>query len=165
MDPSLIITGGITLLKPLLEKAGEKAAETIGEKVAEGAATKSFWKNVKRVFVIDDEEEVINEIEKKTIASSDDVKKIENKLIAHTASNPQFASELEASFQLSSTDKFQAELILKSILKDKEKLEELYEDKRLASVDAVGGYELMIAKTVRRMAKDERDFFKLVKMK
>ena len=43
-----------------------------------------------------------------------------------------------------------------------EKLNELYEDKRLASVDAVGGYELMIAKTVRRLAKDEKEFLKLI---
>jgi hypothetical protein len=34
MDISLIATGAMTLLKPLLEKAGEKAAETIGEKLA-----------------------------------------------------------------------------------------------------------------------------------
>lgn len=162
MDPSLIVTGAVTLLKPLLEKAGEKAAETIGEKVAERTVTKSFWENVKRVFVIDDDEQTINEIENKTIASSDDVEKIENKLTAHAVSNPKFVSDLEASFQFSSTDKFQAELILKSILKDKETLAELYEDKRLASVDAVGGYELMIARTIRRMAKDEKDFLKLI---
>lgn len=162
MDTSLIVTGAMTLLKPLLEKAGEKAAETIGEKVGEETVTKGFWQNVKRVFVIDDEEQIINEIENKTIASFDDVKKIENKLTAHAVSNSQFVSDLEASFQLSSTNKFQAELILKSILKDKEKLKELYEDKRLASVDAEGGYELMIAKTIRRMAKDEKDFLKLI---
>ena len=138
MDPYLIVTGAITLLKPLLEKVGKKAAETIGEKIGEGTVTKDFWQNVKHVFVIDDEEQLINEIENKTIASTDDVKKIEDKLTAHAVSNPQFVSKLEASFQLSSTNKFQAELILKSILKDKEKLKELYEDKRLASVDAEG---------------------------
>ena len=162
MDPSVIVTGAITLLKPLLEKAGEKAAETIGEKVAEGTVSKSFWQSVKRLFVIDEEEEIIKEIENKTIASSDDLNKIEHKLTKHAANNPQFVSDLEASFQLSSTDKFQAELILKSLLKDKEKLKELYEDKRLASVDAEGGYELMIAKTLRRMAKDEKEFLKLI---
>jgi len=162
MDASLIVTGAITLLKPILEQAGKKAAETIGEKVGKGTVSKGFWKNVKSLFIIDEEEEMIKEIENKTIASSDDVMKIEQKLTAHADSNPQFASELEASFQLSSTNKFQAELILKSILKDKEKLEELYEDRRLASVDSVGGYDLMIAKTVRRMAKDEKEFLKLI---
>jgi len=162
MDPSLIVTGAVTLLKPLLEKAGEKAAETIGEKVAEQTVTKGFWQKVKGLFIIDDEEQIINEIQNKEIATSGDISKIEQKLTTHVAANPQFVSELEATFQLSSTHKFQAELILKSILKDKEKLEELYEDKRLASVDAEGGYELMIVKTVRRMAKDEKEFLKLI---
>lgn len=158
MDASLIVAGTMALLKPLLEKAGEKAAETIGEKVAEKTTEKSFWQTVKRAFILDDEEAMIQEIENKPIATQADMEMIEKKVSAHITTDPQFAAEAEAAFNLSSTKMFQAELLLKSLQKDRETLKELYDERRDASIDAVGGYEVKIAQVIRRMEKDEKKF-------
>ena len=162
MDASLIITGAMTLLKPLLEKASESAAETIGEKLASKTVEKSFWKKVKSLFIIEEDKKVIQEIENKPIATSQDIELIENKISQEAKANPQFAAELQASFDLSSTDVFVAEQLLKSILADRKKLVELYEQKRLAGIETEGSYEIMISRTRQRLEKDEKEFIKLI---
>jgi hypothetical protein len=162
MDISLIATGAMTLLKPLLQKAGEKAAETIGEKLAQKTVEKSFWQQAKGLFIIEEEKQVIKAIENKTLATQHEVTLIENKLTKEIANNPQFAAEVQASFNLSSTNIFVAEQLLKSIQADRLKLVELLEDKRLASIETEGSYEIMIKRTRKRLEKDEKEFITLI---
>ncbi len=162
MDPSLVIAGTMAVLKPFLEKAGETAAETIGKKLGESTTEKTFWNKVKGLFVVDDEEQLFQEIENKPIATQQDVALIEDKLTKEMASNPQFAAEIQADFNLSSTDMFVAEQLLKSIRADRDKLKELFEEKRLAGIETEGSYEIMIARTRRRMKKDEKEFLSLI---
>ena len=166
MEPSLIITGAMTLLKPLLEKAGEKAAETIGEKLVNKAVEKSFWQKVESLFIIEDEKtdepKEIKDIANKSIATSSEVAKIEAKFSHAINTNPQFAAEVQSDFGLSHSDKFIAEQLLISIAADKEKLTEYLEERRLASIETEGSYDIMIARTQRRMKKDENTFIKLV---
>ena len=163
MDIALIISAGMTLLKPLLEKASEKAGETIGQRIAESTTEKSFWKKVKRIFIIEDEEGKINSIESKITANNSDIIEIENKLTNQLIKDPDFAIELEASLNISSTDSFVAEQLLISITNDREKLKDLYEERRNAGVEAIGGYENMIIRTRKRLEKDEVEFRKLFK--
>ena len=165
MDGGLIIAGAMTLLSPLLSKAGEKAAETIGEKLAEKTVEKNFWQKVKRLFIIEEEVALIEAIENKPIATAQDINLIKNKITEVAQSNPAKAAELQSAFNLSSTDMLEAELLLKSAQKDMEKLREYYEERRNAGIEAEGQYENMIARTKRRMAKDEKRFIELVKGK
>jgi len=163
MDPNLIITGAMTLLSPLLEKAGEEAAKTIGKKVAEKTVEKNFWEKVKGIFIIEDDEATIKVIESKPIATKADVEIIEKKLTKHVTSNPEFAAELQATFNLSSTNMFIAEQLLASIKKDRQKLIELFQERGDASIETEGSYDIMIARTTRRLEKDEKQFLKLIK--
>jgi len=162
MDPSTIAIAALTLLEPLLKKAGEKGAETIAEKIAEKAIEKSTWKNIKRLFVIDDEVEVIQSIENKPIATDYDIATIEDKIIQSMTANPQVATDIESSFEISPTNKIIAEQLLKSIQRDTEQLKELFEDRRLASIETEGSYEIMISRTRRRIEKDQKEFFSLI---
>lgn len=158
MDPTLLVTGAMILLKPLMEKASEKAFETIGEKMGEKVVEKGFWKKVKDLFIVDEEKELIQSIEKKEIATSNEIAIIENKLKQEVLKNPSFAEELKSNFNISSTNMFFAEQLLKSFEKDKEKLENLIQDKRLAGISNEDQYELEIQRVVRRMVKDEEKF-------
>lgn len=162
MDASLIIMGAMTLLKPLLEKAGEKAAETIGEKLAEKTVEKSFWKKVKGLFIIEGEEKIVEDIENKSVANSQDIEIIESKITKEVETNPQFAAELWSSLNISKTNELYAEQLLISLEKDKEKLAELVQDRRDAVVGLQEQYELEIRRLLRRMQKDEQQFLKLL---
>jgi hypothetical protein len=162
MDISLITTGAMTLLKPLLEKAGEKAAETIGEKLAEKTVEQSFWHKVKGLFIIEEEKQTVQAIESKPVATQQEVTLIERKLTKEINSNPQFAAEMQATFNLSSTNIFVAEQLLKSIQADRLKIVELFEDKRLAGIETEGSYEIMIKRTRKRLEKDEKEFINLI---
>ena len=157
------VTGAMTLLSPLLEKAGEEAAKTIGKKVAEKTVEKSFWEKVKRLFIIEDEAATIEVIENKPIATSDEVQLIENKLANHVNTNPEFAAELQAAFGFSSADMFIAEQLLTSIKADRAQLKIYFQERRDASIETEGSYDIMIARTTRRMQKDEKKFLQLVK--
>lgn len=164
MDISLLITGAMTLLTPILEKAGEEAAKTIGKKVAEKTIEKKFWKQIKHIFIIEDEKTIIETIENKQIATSGDIEIIEKKLTKHVKSNPQFAAELQASFGLSSTNMFLAEQLLISIKKDRQKLVELFQERGNAGIETEGSYDNMISRTSRRLGKDEKRFLQLMKI-
>ncbi len=129
MDISLIFQGVMTLLSPFLQKAGEKAAETIGEKFASKTFEKDFWHNVKTIFIKDEEVKQIAAIESKQIASAEDVKLIENKLSTELNSNPQFAAKIQSAFNFSSTNMFIAQQLLKSIKASTDKLIDLYDDR------------------------------------
>lgn len=160
MDISLLVIGAITLLKPLLEKAGDKAAETIGEKLADKITEKGIWTKIKEFFIKYEEVQVIEQIENKTIATQEEITLIEEVLKKGCQANPLIAEEIQNHLNLDI-----AKHLLLSIQKDREDLENFYEDRRLASVDAVGGYEVMIGKTRRRLEKDEKEFLELVKKK
>jgi len=162
MTIEFITTAVKTLMPTLLMKGSEKAAETIGEKIGEKASTKSFWKTVKSLFVIEIEEQRITTIENKPTATSQELKMIQDKVITKIQTNADFAAEIEASFSLSSNDIFIAEQLLKSIAKDEEALEYLFEERRDASIDAEGSYENMIRRTRRRLEKDKKEFVKLI---
>lgn len=162
MDASLIITGAMTLLKPLLEKVGEKAAETIGEKLAEKTVEKSFWKKVKGLFIIEGEEKTVEDIENKSVANSQDIAIIESKITKEVETNPQFAAELWSTLNISKTNELYAEQLLISLQKDKEKLAELVQDRRDAVVGLQEQYELEIRRLLRRMEKDEQQFLNLL---
>jgi hypothetical protein len=162
MDGGLIIAGAMTLLSPLLTKAGEKAAETIGEKLAEKTVEKNFWQKVKRLFIIEEEIALIEAIENKSIATTQDIQLIESKLEKGIAENSELAAEIQADFNLSSTNMFIAEQLLISIRKDRLKLKELFEERRDAGIETEGQYDLMIKRTARRLSKDEKDFIKLI---
>lgn len=162
MDASLIFTGAMTLLKPILEKAGERAAETIGEKLATKAIEETFWQKVKGLFVEEIEQNTIEAIENRPTATAQEVALIETKLKNAIKTNPQFAADTQAAMPISSNDMFVAEQLLKSIEADKQKLKQLFEDKGLAGIETEDQYELMIKKTRRRMQKDEQEFLKLI---
>ena len=164
MDISLLITGAMTLLTPLLKKAGEEAAKTIGEKVAEKTVEKSFWKKIKGIFIIEDEKAIIEAIENKPIATSKDIEIIEKKLTKHINSDPQFAADLQASFELSTTNMFIAEQLLISIKRDRQKLVELFDERSNAGIETEGSYDNMISRTSRRLSKDETKFLQLMKI-
>jgi hypothetical protein len=87
---------------------------------------------------------------------------IESKITKEINANPQFAAEMQATFNLSSTNMFIAEQLLKSIKADRLKLIELMEDKRLASIETEGSYEIMIKRTRKRLEKDEKEFITLI---
>lgn len=157
MDPSLIITGAMTLLKPLLEKAGEKAGENIGEKMLE----KNTWQKIRGLFLVDDEATLAT-IEKKSIASSKEIEIIETKLSKEVSSNSQFATEIQSSFGLSDTNIFIAEQLLKSIQTNKTKLEELYRDRSDAGIETEGSYNIMIRRVSKRLQKDVQEFSSLI---
>jgi hypothetical protein len=163
MELTLLVQGAMVLLKPLLEKAGESAAKTIGEKLATKTVEKSFWQGVKRLFVIEEDIKALEAIENKPIATEQDLNLIKDKITAITQSSPDKAAELQAAFNLSSTDMFEAKLLMKSIQKDMKKLEEYYEGRSNAGIETKGQYKNMIAQTRRRMAEDEKTFIKLVK--
>ena len=165
MDISLFITGAMTLLKPLLEKAGEKAAETIGEKLAEKTVEKDFWQKVKSIFILDGEPQFIRQIENKPIATAQEVAIIEGKITKEISTNPQFFAEMQNILNLSSTTIFIAEQLLKSIQADRVKLESLIQEKRLAGIETEDQYELVIKRTIRRLEKDEKEFIHLIKGK
>ncbi|MGB0863345.1 MAG: hypothetical protein ACPG19_10790 [Saprospiraceae bacterium] len=165
MDPILIAQGAMTLLKPLLEKVGESAVKTISEKLDDKTTEKKFWQSVKSLFIIEEEVKALEAIENKPIATAQDINLIKNKITEVAQSNPAKAAELQSAFNLSSTDMLEAELLLKSAQKDMEKLREYYEERRNAGIEAEGQYENMIARTKRRMAKDEKRFIELVKGK
>lgn len=162
MEASLIVTGAMTLLKLLLEKAGEKAAETIGEKLAEKTVEKSFWEKVKGLFIIEGEEKTVEDIENKSVANSQDIAIIENKITKEVETNPQFATELWSTLNISKTNELYAEQLLISLQKDKEKLAELVQDRRDAVVGLQEQYELEIRRLLRRMQKDEKQFLELL---
>ncbi len=165
MDISLIITGAMTLLKPLLEKGSEKAAETIGEKLAEKTTEKTFWTKIKNIFSVD-EQEKLNAIEKKPVATKQEVELIENKLTKEVESNPQFAADVKAAFNLSPTDYLVAEELLKSIKDGQEKLKKLFQDRRDdPSIETSGQYKIMIRRVRDRLEEDETEFLSLVKKK
>lgn len=162
---SLLPISIITILKPILTTVGEKAAETIGEKLAAQPFEEDFWKKIKRVFIIDDEEETIKQIENKTVASGDDMEIIEKKLIKLISSNPNEKIELETAMRTgkSSTDLMQMDSLLKSINLDRIELEKLYTKRRRASVEAVGGYKNQIEITLERLHEYEEEYLALVK--
>lgn len=162
MDGGLIITAAMTVLSPLLTKAGEKAAETIGEKLAEKTVEKNFWQKVKRLFIIEEEVALIEAIENKPIATAQDIQLIESKLGQAIAENPALAAEIQADFKLSNTNIFIAEQLLKSIQADRIRLQELFEERRDAGIEIEGQYENMIKRTARRLNKDEKEFIKLI---
>lgn len=162
MDISLIATGAIAILTPLLAKAGESAAETIGEKLANKATEKGIWQKVKNLFIEAGDQQTIIQIENKPIATQGEITLIESKLTRELATHPEFTAEIQSYFNLSSTDMFIAEQLLRSIQKDRAKLAELYEDRRDAGIETSGQYDNMIKITRRRLEKDESEFIKLV---
>lgn len=125
MEAALILTGAMTLLKPLLQKAGEKAAETIGEKIAQKTVEKSFWGKIKSLFINDNEIEIIEKIEKKEIASNEDLILIENKLKEEIRSNPTCLNDLKASLNITSANEFIAMQAIDSIGKAQIELDTL----------------------------------------
>lgn len=162
METSLVITGLMTLFRPLLESASTSAAETIGEKITEKGLEKLTWQKIKSLFVVEEEMQAIQVIENKPTATSQDIQLIENKLTNVLTSDPQQAAELQALLFTNQADKFEAKLLLESIQRDKAKLEELYEDKNDASIETEGSYKIMIRRTKKRLKKDEQDFLKLL---
>ena len=162
MEISLLVTAALTILSPLLTKAGEKAAETIGEKLANKATEKGIWQKVKSLFIVTDDEQVIEQIENKSIATQADIASIEEKLTQKLENHPKLAGEIQEYLHLSSTNMFVAERLLRSIQDDRARLVELYEERRNAGIESEGQYENMIARTRRRLEKDEREFIKLV---
>ena len=162
MDVSLIISGATTLLHSFLTKAGGKAAETIGEKIAKKAMEKTFWEKVKSIFVDKQEHDTVEEIEKKPVASQQEIAWINKKVTSEISSNPTFASEILTSFKLTPVNLYVAELILKSITADKAQLEELYKQRRLAGIEAEGPLENMISKVRKRLETDEKEFIQLI---
>ena len=165
LDPILIAQGASVLLKPLLEKAGESAAKTIGEKLAEKTVEKNFWQKVKSLFIIEEDIKTMELIESKPQATPSDINWLEGKVLEIAQSSPEKAAELQGTFNLSSMDMLEAEFLMKSIKTDIEKLKEYYEERRNAGIETEGQYENMIARTKRRMAKDEKKFIELTKGK
>lgn len=140
MDASLIITGAIALLRPLMVKAGEKAAETIGEKMAEKTVTKSFWKKVERLFIVDDDEEVIKAIESKPVATKSEVAIIENKIRSEAAKNPQFVEEIKESLNINATNEFLITEKFESICRLQEEIKNLERQMERAGIATSGDY-------------------------
>jgi regulator of extracellular matrix RemA (YlzA/DUF370 family) len=165
MDISLLAQGAITLLSPLLMKAGEKAAETIGEKLGANATDAGLWKTITRIFITDDETALITAIESKPVATAQEVEAVHAKISAEIHANPQFAAAVQAALNITPTNIFIAEQLLKSIEADKAQLKTLIEDARLAGIETEGQYELMIKKTMRRIEKDEKQFYTLLNQK
>lgn len=125
MDPLLVLNGCWLLLKPLLEKASEKAAETIGEKLAEKTAEKSLWKTIKGLFIIDEEKQIIEAIESKPIANSQEISIIERKVNEEISKNPNFIEELRMSLNINSANEFIVSQIINSIKNAQLELEKL----------------------------------------
>ena len=144
MDPSLLVTAAMALLQPYLVKAGEKVAETIGEKMAEKTLQQSFWQKVKGVFIKENEEEVIQAIEKKPISSSQDVAKNESIINKEVTTNPQFAVELKSVMNITAANEFIATEKIKSILRLKEEIKKLEVQMERAGIATSGDYINMI---------------------
>jgi hypothetical protein len=162
MEISLLITGAMALLSPLLTKAGEKAAETIGEKLADKATEKGVWQRIKGLFVGTGEEAVIEQIENKTIASPADVALIEEKLTMGLKARPEFAEEIQTFLNLTPANVFEAQLLLKSMERARIKLGEYYELYEEAGPEVKGGYGNLIKTTSKDLSGYEEKFKRIV---
>ncbi|GAB3710104.1 hypothetical protein GCM10027592_46790 [Spirosoma flavus] len=157
IDSIDVVSTTMLILKPFLIKAGEKAAETVGEKFANKAMEKSLWQKVKSVFIEDGEIENIKQIESKTVVTENELNSIETKLTKAIEENPTFVNELTATLNLTPSKIKLVETILKNMKKDMVDLDQYYSERRLAGPESIGSYEIMIARTQRRIDKDEED--------
>ena len=164
MSVSLILQGIMTILSPFLQKAGEKAAEKIGEKFTEKTFEAGFWHKVKKVFIKDEEIKQFEIIESKEVATPEDIKLIENKLLNELKINSQFAAEIESAFNFSATNKFISQQLLISIKSCTEKLVEKYQDREglVSNPIPLESVEYQIKQLERMLRKDESKFRELV---
>lgn len=132
MDPIFLLKAAMAVLSPLISKGGEKAAETIGQKLANQAFEKPFWKQVKSLFIVENEAvnepQIIKDIENKPVATSNEVAMIETKLAKAITSNPEFAAEMKVNLNITPANQFIVEQTINSIIKAQKELADLWSD-------------------------------------
>ncbi|MEY4904259.1 MAG: hypothetical protein RI894_1248 [Bacteroidota bacterium] len=163
MDISLLAQGAITLLSPLLMKAGEKAAETIGEKLGANATDAGLWKTITRIFITDDETALIAAIESKPVASPQELEAVHAKISAEIHANPQFAAEVQAAFNITPLNEFIASEKIKSIARLTAEIEKLVVQMERAGTATSGDYINRIEGQEEKLAYQTNELFKILK--
>ena len=164
MDVSLILTGAMALLKPLLEKAGEKAAETIGEKLAEKTVQKTFWEKVKGLFIIEEEKQVIQAIENKTIAAPEEISLIEQKISEELNTNPAFSQEVKSSLNISPNNEFLATQKLQSIQRLQSQIKQLEVQMERAGIASAGDYINRVELQKEKLNHQTEELYKILNL-
>ena len=160
METTVLITSVISFLKPYLIKAGEKVAETVGERLGDQTLQRGVWNKVKSFFNKDEEKKVLEEAESDVSIGESKIEKIENLLTSKLDENVELKKEISSILNFS--DMFLIEQLVKSIATNKEKLVEYFEERNLAGIETEGSYDIMIARTRRRLTKDEKELGKLL---
>lgn len=130
----------MALLSPLLIKAGEKAFETIGEKLAEKSLEKSFWLKIKAIFILDQEQAIIEAIEKKPVATSQEIAMIEQKVNNAVVLDPQLAVEIKESLQITPLNEFFVSQKVQSINRLHTEISSLEVQMERAGIGTAGDY-------------------------
>ena len=164
MDFSLLTTGVMTLLSPILdkEKESDQSDKTIGQKLEEEPRLSRYWQQIQGLFQSKEARKMLKDMEGKTTISLQEFLQLEQAILDGGKDNPDFVANLQATFNLSITDALVVQQLLISLQEDHKQLAELFEQRRNAGIATAGQYDNMIALTRKRMKKDEQEFLKLV---
>jgi hypothetical protein len=138
MDISLLVTAAMTVLSPLLTKAGEQAAETIGEKLADKATEKGIWQKIKDLFIVSETGQVIEQIENKPVATHKEVALIEEKLKKDLETNPESVQYFKSVLKITPLNEYFAANKLESIERLQSEIKKLEIQMERAGLGTIG---------------------------